>query len=32
MMPKAFSGASSSTGITVSTGGFTHVGNEAITP
>jgi hypothetical protein len=32
MVPKAFSGSSSSTGITVTTGGFTHVGNEAITP
>lgn len=32
LKPKLFSGSSSSTGITVTPGGYTHAGNEAITP
>jgi hypothetical protein len=32
LKPKLFSGSTSSSGITVTPGGYTHAGNEAITP
>ncbi|MOA44298.1 hypothetical protein D3C78_1665550 [compost metagenome] len=32
LKPKLFSGSTSSSGISVITGGFTHLPNEAITP